>query len=166
MSVCRLDRRASRRAIYVQVPDSLSCEALTQAMSLVMASQAISAANKAAIKEASSSFGRQAASYAKYRPDYPAKLYQTIFTHCKLENRALAVDVATGSGQAAKDLSAYFKAVVALDQDPEQLKHAQQIHNVKFQLGTAEQTGLSSDCADLVAVAAGLHWYDLYFDAN
>ena len=70
----------------------------------------------------------------------------------------LAVDIATGSGQAAKGLSSYFSKVVALDHDNEQLKHAASLPNVAFKLGAAEHTGLEDSSADLVAVAAGLHW--------
>lgn len=103
-------------------------------------------------------FSKSAASYAKYRPGYPPDLYEAILKHGHLPARDLAVDVATGSGQAAKGLSSYFSTVLALDHDSEQLKHAPRLPNVVFQLGAAEHTGLDDKTADLVAVAAGLHW--------
>lgn len=104
-------------------------------------------------------FGKQGAAYVKYRPAYPDDLYKVVLAPSKPNARSLAVDVATGSGQAAKGLSAYFKRVIALDRDPEQLKHAVHIRNVTHQLGSAEQLGMEDSCADLVAVAQGLHWY-------
>lgn len=69
-------------------------------------------------------FSKAAASYAKYRPEYPPELYKAILQQAKVPAQNLAVDVATGSGQAAKGLSIYFSKVIALDHDPEQLKHA------------------------------------------
>ena len=103
-------------------------------------------------------FSKSAASYAKFRPNYPAELYEMILKHANLPSQGLAVDVATGSGQAAKGLSKYFTTVLALDHDSEQLKHAFDLPNVAFELATAEKTGLEDSSADLVAVAAGLHW--------
>lgn len=106
----------------------------------------------------SSLFSKGAASYAKFRPEYPAELYRTILQTASLPTRDLAVDVATGSGQAAKDLSKHFDRVVALDRNPDQLRHAAQLPNVSFQQSEAEDTGLQGGIADLVAVAQGLHW--------
>ena len=104
-------------------------------------------------------FSKSAASYAKYRPDYPQELYEAILKRGKLPARDLAVDTATGSGQAAKGLSSYFTKVIALDNDSEQLKHAPHLPNVIFKLGAAENTGLKTNTADVIAIAAGLHWY-------
>ena len=103
-------------------------------------------------------FGKQGASYAKFRPDYPQELYTLILAPSKPTQRHLAIDVATGSGQAARTLGAYFGRVVALDLDPEQLKHADAVHNVTYKVAAAEQLGMNDGCADLVAVASGLHW--------
>ncbi len=103
-------------------------------------------------------FSKSAASYAKFRPEYPRELYETILKRAHLPARGLAIDIATGSGQAAKGLSTYFANVVALDHDSEQLKHAPSLPNVTFKLGVAERTGLEDKTVDLLTVAAGLHW--------
>ena len=108
--------------------------------------------------ETSGLFSKAAASYAKYRPEYPPELYKAILHRAKVPARDVAVDIATGSGQAAKGLSNYFTKVIAIDHDNEQLKHAPSLSNVAFKLGAAEHTGLQDSSADLVAVAAGLHW--------
>ena len=104
------------------------------------------------------SFGKSAASYAQYRPDYPSALYDTILRQGKPPGQAVALDVATGSGQAARGLSQHFARVIALDHDAQQLQHAPSITNVAFVLGSAEDTKLEDQSVDLVAVAAGLHW--------
>lgn len=103
-------------------------------------------------------FSKAAASYAKFRPENPPELYKAILHRANLPAHELAIDIATGSGQAAKGLSTYFSKVIALDLDNEQLKHAPTLPNVAFKLGAAECTGLEDSSANLVAVAAGLHW--------
>jgi hypothetical protein len=45
----------------------------------------------------------QAAHYSLHRPRYPQELYEAIVSRCS--GRALAVDIATGSGQAATALA-------------------------------------------------------------
>ena len=126
---------------------------------VVLAPDADSPAVEVDAHQAPVEFGKQGAAYAKFRPDYPEDLYKIVLAPLKPAARALAVDVATGSGQAAKALSAYFEKVVALDRDAEQLKHAVHIQNVTHQQGEAEQLGMEDNCANLVAVAQGLHWY-------
>ena len=98
------------------------------------------------------------ASYAKFKPEYPAAPYQNILQHAALPAQDLAVDIATGSGQAAKDLSKYFRHVIALDASPDQLKHAAKLANASLQQGAAENSGLEDGVADLAAVAQALHW--------
>jgi hypothetical protein len=49
--------------------------------------------------------------YSQFRPQYPQQVYDIILQHLGPEQRELAVDVATGSGQAAVQLAAFFKEV-------------------------------------------------------
>lgn len=49
--------------------------------------------------------------YSQFRPQYPQQVYDIILQHLGPEQRELAVDVATGSGQAAVQLAAFFKQV-------------------------------------------------------
>lgn len=110
-------------------------------------------------KALSQLFDQGAASYAQYRPEYPPELYRTILQHAKLASRKTAVDIATGSGQAAKDLAQYFDSVIALDSSEAQLKHAPELAKVTFQQGQAEDTKLDSASVDLLTVAQALHWW-------
>ncbi len=111
----------------------------------------------AAFSTLSGLFSKGSASYAKFRPEYPAALYNVILQQAS-PARDLAVDLATGSGQAAKGLSKHFACVIALDHNADQLQHAGKFPNVRFQEGAAENTGLGDGIADLAAVAQALHW--------
>ena len=67
-------------------------------------------------------FSTQSEAYAKYRPQYPAELFEFIIQHVK--NKNLAWDCATGNGQSAKELSKYFDKVYATDISQNQLDNA------------------------------------------
>ncbi|MEO6526682.1 MAG: hypothetical protein ABIP93_08680 [Gemmatimonadaceae bacterium] len=58
-------------------------------------------------------FSSSAAAYATYRPRYPAALFAWLAS--VTSGRERAWDCATGSGQAAIGLAAYFDHVVATD---------------------------------------------------
>jgi len=47
----------------------------------------------------------------RFRPRYPQQVYDIILGHLGSDQRNMAVDVATGSGQAAVQLAEYFKQV-------------------------------------------------------
>lgn len=57
-------------------------------------------------------FTKQAARYAVFRPSYPASLYDAVKKYGSFGDKPeLAVDIATGSGQAAAELSKVFAKV-------------------------------------------------------
>ncbi|BDA47402.1 Putative methyltransferase DDB_G0268948 [Coccomyxa sp. Obi] len=103
----------------------------------------------------------QASCYAAFRPSYPSELYDSIFKFAKLSSYDTALDIATGSGQAAGVLAQKFKQVVAQDQSEEQLKEAVRLPNIKYGHARAEETGLPDSSVELVTVAQALHWFEL-----
>ena len=104
-------------------------------------------------------FSGQADTYARARPTYPDRLYQTILEHTP--GRAVAWDCATGNGQAARGLAPHFRRVIATDASAEQIDAADPVDNVEYRVATAESSGLASRSVDLVTVAQALHWLDL-----
>lgn len=106
-----------------------------------------------------SRFSEQSDLYARYRPEYPAEMYDFIFSHLSSYQRAW--DCATGSGQMAKVLSNYFDEVIATDISEEQLSHAPQKTNISYQIAPAEDSGLPSDHFDLITVAQAIHWFNI-----
>lgn len=122
-------------------------------------------------------FAAQADLYARFRPTYPAQLFERVFEFADSAaatgaaaagGRAggaiqhdVAVDLATGNGQAAIPLARRYAHVIGIDASPEQVKQAPPVDNIHFSLGTAEATGLADACADLVTVAQALHWFNL-----
>ena len=100
-------------------------------------------------------FSRQAADYRRYRPTYPAALIDFVAGCCA--DRTVAVDCATGSGQAAVALAERFAAVIAVDGSPGQLARAEPHERVRYAAALAEQLPVRAGSVDLVAVAQVEH---------
>ena len=103
-------------------------------------------------------FSVAAADYARFRPDYPAALFDWLRT--TVRQHAVAWDCATGNGQAAVSLAAHFEHVVATDGSDAQLASATRNPRVHYACALAEEGALRSESVDLVTVAQALHWFD------
>jgi SAM-dependent methyltransferase len=103
-------------------------------------------------------FSRQSADYARYRPGYPPRLFE--FLAGCAPGRSLAVDCATGNGQAALGLATHFAQVLAIDASAAQLAHASPHPRIEYRVATAEQLPLPDAAADLVVAAQAAHWFD------
>jgi SAM-dependent methyltransferase len=102
-------------------------------------------------------FSKQASIYAQYRPSYPEGLYDFLLE--QIPNKAQAWDCATGSGQVAKVLAKHFDQVIATDASKAQINHAVQMPNIRYQVATAEDSGLANDSIDFIAVGQAAHWF-------
>lgn len=104
-------------------------------------------------------FSGHASSYAEFRPTYPDSLIRFLSEAC-VECR-IAWDCATGNGQAARRLQAYFEQVIATDASVEQIEAAQPWPGVEFRVATAEACGIDARSVNLITVAQALHWFDI-----
>jgi len=104
-------------------------------------------------------FSAQAADYARDRPRYPDALLAHLARLAP--SRRLAVDVATGNGQAAVGLARHFDRVLASDASAAQLAAAVAHGRVQYARHAAECLPLRDAAADLVTVAQAAHWLDL-----
>ena len=101
----------------------------------------------------------RAVAYARFRPRYPPALFD--FIAALPLRRRLALDVGTGSGQAAVALAEHFDKVVGIDGSAAQLANAATHPRIEYRLARAEETGMPDGTVDLVAVAQAAHWFDL-----
>ena len=95
--------------------------------------------------------------YAKGRPGYPAELYKWIVETSPRHN--LVWDVGTGSGQAAKSLTAHFEKVHATDVSLEQIAAAKPHPQISYHAAPAQNSGLEDATADAITVATAVHWF-------
>ena len=103
-------------------------------------------------------FSHDSASYAEYRPRYPAALFEWLAGLAPA--RRLVWDVATGSGQAASMLARHFDRVLASDASLAQLRARAPVPGVHYFAERAEAGALAPHRADLVTVAQAYHWLD------
>ncbi len=103
-----------------------------------------------------------AKSYAKFRPTYPAEVFETVvaFSRQKGGGHGLALDVACGTGQSTLPLASYYDQVIGSDISKAQIEQApKNFENVSFQVGSAEDLGLFEESSiDLITCAQGAHW--------
>jgi ubiquinone/menaquinone biosynthesis C-methylase UbiE len=103
-------------------------------------------------------FSDQADVYARYRPVYPANLFEHIFSF--IPHRKLAWDCGTGNGQSAAVLAGYFDKVVATDISQQQLNNVVIKKNIMYIHEPAEHTSLKEKSVDLITISQALHWFD------
>lgn len=103
-------------------------------------------------------FSKNSKQYATSRPSYPKALYDFIVG--LVDEKNLAWDCATGSGQAAAALADYFGQVIASDISAKQLENAQRKENVRYEIFPAEKANIDDSSVDLIAIAQAIHWFD------
>ncbi len=101
--------------------------------------------------------------YARYRPTYPAAVFEWLAAQAP--STLLAVDVGTGNGQAALALAEHFDRVLGLDPSEAQLANARAHPRVEYRRSPAEQLAVDDARADAIFVAQALHWFshDAFF---
>lgn len=104
-------------------------------------------------------FSGHAADYSAYRPTYPRELFEFLADCCV--QRRHAWDCATGSGQTALALTAFFDRVSATDASAEQVRAASRHPKIDYVVAPAEASGLADASIDLVTVSQALHWFDI-----
>jgi ubiquinone/menaquinone biosynthesis C-methylase UbiE len=104
-------------------------------------------------------FSKQAPAYTRYRPHYPAQLFEYLAT--LTVDHHLAWDCATGSGQAALGLVNYFERILATDASDKQIANAAEHDRITYMVAPAEKTKIATGSVDLIVVAQALHWFDL-----
>lgn len=110
-------------------------------------------------------FGRTAADYGRYRPGFPASLYERLLARGWIAPGMRALDVGTGTGSLAIGLAARGLEVVGLDPSTEMLEVARRRAvemgvAVRFVEGSAEDTGLEGASFDLVTAGQCWWWLD------
>ena len=102
-------------------------------------------------------FSGHAEDYAKFRPHYPKELFEYLSSISLRHDRVW--DCGTGNGQAAVELAAFFREVIATDPSEKQLSSAQPHSGVIYRQASAEVSDLESASVDLVTVAQAFHWF-------
>lgn len=103
-------------------------------------------------------FSTQSAAYERYRPGYPPALFDWLAGTAP--GRTLALDVATGNGQAAVRLADHFRSVIASEPSAAQLAAARPHPRVTYRQEAAEAMSAATGSVDLLVAAQAAHWFD------
>ncbi|RIB29106.1 S-adenosyl-L-methionine-dependent methyltransferase [Gigaspora rosea] len=103
--------------------------------------------------------------YDAYRPTYSSRLYTKIYAYHTSHSSSFstALDVATGTGCVARELSKTFQQVYANDISQDMISSASAFNssNIQYSISAAEDLSQFKDSAiDLITVATALHWID------
>lgn len=116
-------------------------------------------------------FSSKAGDYLAARPDYPLELLQHLRDRLPTptagmgEAPAHVVDLGAGSGQLTAGLLDQGLRVTAVEPSDDMRALAEQRLGSRpgfaASAGTAEATGLSQGCTDLITAAQAFHWFDI-----
>ncbi|MEV8633869.1 class I SAM-dependent methyltransferase [Streptosporangium sp. NPDC051023] len=109
-----------------------------------------------------SSFGGQAAAYARERPDYPdaAVLWALEPVADRVPSRVL--DLGAGTGKLTEVLLRHVTEVVAVEPDSAMLAQLRRrLPGVPAMEGSAEEIPLPDGSVDAILVGQAMHWFDL-----
>jgi SAM-dependent methyltransferase len=104
-------------------------------------------------------FGQAADEYQRYRPDYPAALYEHILAEIPERERIRAMDLGAGTGIVTGHLTEWFREVIAVEPDAKMAaKIAERFPRIIICAATAEDCEQPADSANLITIANALHW--------
>jgi SAM-dependent methyltransferase len=111
-------------------------------------------------------FGRHSEDYAAWRPGFPASFYRRIDAIIGIRD-SRSLDLATGPGTIALELASRGATVVGIDTSAGQIATARCLaeereleRRVRFEVASAEKTGLDADSFDLATAGQCWHWFD------
>jgi SAM-dependent methyltransferase len=106
-------------------------------------------------------FAGAAASYARFRPSYPAALVDGVLAEAGVGAGDHVADVGCGTGILTRLLAERGLDVTGVDPDEDMLAEARaRGGSAAYRRGEAAATGLAGATVDLVTAAQAFHWFD------
>lgn len=105
-------------------------------------------------------FTNRASDYVAGRPSYPEECFTVLFQGLGNPAALTVVDLGAGTGISSRLLCARGASVIAVEPNRAMREHAEPGINLIWKAGTAEDTGLPIESADLVTAFQAFHWFD------
>ncbi|MGH7780079.1 MAG: class I SAM-dependent methyltransferase [Candidatus Binataceae bacterium] len=103
--------------------------------------------------------------YARFRPRYPAALFELIASRCGLDGNGRLLDLGSGPGFIAIAMAPYFAEVVGVDPEPamlESARHEAEVAGVNLTLVAGSSLTLSREMGTfrMAAMGRSFQWMD------
>lgn len=106
-------------------------------------------------------FGHAAEEFQRYRPDYPAALYDHILAQVSEQSRGCAMDLGAGTGRVTAHLLPYFREVISVEPDRGMAaKIVERFPQAMVREATVEDHVQPAESVDLITIANALHWME------
>lgn len=110
--------------------------------------------------------------YSKFRPVYSKNIYDTIYKFHENNNKNnidsfnTVVDIGTGTGQIAIELSKKYKKVYGTDSSDKMIFNAIRKDNIEYSVQNAEKLLFKDSEIDTITVGQAFHWFNhkLFFN--
>ncbi len=104
--------------------------------------------------------------YVKYRPSYPQRLIDFLYTEGGFSRESVIADIGSGTGLFTRLLLERGSRVIAVEPDNIMRTIAERLLGDEFQrfvsiMGTAENTTLPDSSVNHIVCAQSFHWFDL-----
>jgi ubiquinone/menaquinone biosynthesis C-methylase UbiE len=114
--------------------------------------------------ESTLGFSDRVENYVRYRPDYPAKLIDTLIDTCPLNKGLTVADIGSGTGIFTQRLLARGLRVTAVEPNNAMSETAESLlptyESFSSVYGSAEHSHLENKSVDLIVAAQAFHWFD------
>ena len=110
-------------------------------------------------------FSPKVIDYIASRPDYPAKLFESLRIACNLRNGAVVADVGAGTGLFTRGLLQHGYQVIAIEPNAAMRAAADQLLSgfpgYRSEHGSAEAIPTPPSSVDLITAAQAFHWFEI-----
>jgi ubiquinone/menaquinone biosynthesis C-methylase UbiE len=110
-------------------------------------------------------FSDRAADYARYRPGYPAALYDLLVKECALCPEHVIADIGSGTGLLSKLFLDHGNRVYGIEPNAEMRASGQEFLRGYSSFlsvdASAEYTRLADSSFDFITVGQAFHWFDV-----
>lgn len=110
-------------------------------------------------------FSELVANYIKYRPGYPAEVFDTLVAESCLTPQSVVADLGSGTGILTAEFLARGNVVYAVEPNDAMRAAAEELFGASDRFrsvaATAEATTLPDASVDLVVAGQAFHWFDI-----
>jgi SAM-dependent methyltransferase len=113
------------------------------------------------MSKSSNPFDHCSLNYGRFRPDYPAALFDHIRSLWPPAPKPVVIDVGAGTGKASAPLVEYGAAVTSIEPSLAMIAEGRRCcPRLLYVCAAAEELPIQSNAADMVIAAQSFHWFD------